>query len=207
MTTEQNLNDVVRALARISEKGENPMAENVIADMLSRCMKSLRPEEAKALTQLSVQALEYAIGNRHPDVTEVRPQVLECDVVRFQNNKEKWVALVGLLDGRPYEIFTGLQDDDEGIVLPKTVTRGKILKQVNPDGTKRYISSSRTSAATRPPSRDSRRSSTPSTGTMPSSSPACCATACPSITSSSSWPRCSCRTRTSTRGRLALSAP
>ncbi len=138
MTTEQNLNEVVRALARISEKGENPMAENVIADMLSRCMKSLRPEEAKALTQLSVQALEYAIGNRHPDVTEVRPQVLECDVVRFQNNKEKWVALVGLLDGRPYEIFTGLQDDDEGIVLPKTVTRGKILKQVNPDGTKRY---------------------------------------------------------------------
>ena len=138
MTTEQNLNDVVRALARISEKGENPMAENVIADMLSRCMKSLRPEEAKALTQLSVQALEYAIGNRHPEVTEVRPQVLECDVVRFQNNKEKWVALVGLLDGRPYEIFTGLQDDDEGIVLPKTVTRGKILKQVNPDGTKRY---------------------------------------------------------------------
>ena len=71
-------------------------------------------------------------------VTEVRPQVLECDVVRFQNNKEKWVALVGLLDGYPYEIFTGLQDDDEGIMLPKSVTRGKIVKQVNSDGTKRY---------------------------------------------------------------------
>ena len=69
-------------------------------------------------------------------VVEVRPPVLECDVVRFQNNKEKWVAFVGLLDGRPYEIFTGLQDDDEGIVLPKTVTRGKILKQVNSDGSK-----------------------------------------------------------------------
>jgi len=74
----------------------------------------------------------------HPVVTEVRPQVLECDVVRFQNNKEKWVALVGLLDGYPYEIFTGLQDDEEGIMLPKTVTKGKIIKQVNPDGTKRY---------------------------------------------------------------------
>ena len=73
-----------------------------------------------------------------PVVTEVRPQVLECDVVRFQNKKEKWVAFVGLLDGRPYEIFTGLQDDEEGIVLPKTVTCGKIIKQVNPDGTKRY---------------------------------------------------------------------
>lgn len=71
-------------------------------------------------------------------VVERRPDVLECDVVRFQNNKEKWVAFVGLLEGRPYEIFTGLQDDDEGIVLPKTVTKGRIIKAVLPDGTKRY---------------------------------------------------------------------
>lgn len=75
---------------------------------------------------------------KHPTVTEVRPQTLECDVVRFQNNKEKWVAFVGLLDGYPYEIFTGLQDDEEGIVLPKTVTKGKIIKNMNDDGTKRY---------------------------------------------------------------------
>ena len=73
-----------------------------------------------------------------PTVTEVRPKELECDVVRFQNNKEKWVAFVGLLDGYPYEIFTGLQDDDEGIVLPKTVTKGKIIKQTNDDGSHRY---------------------------------------------------------------------
>ena len=73
-----------------------------------------------------------------PQVTERRPEVLECDVVRFQNNKEKWVAFVGLLDGQPYEIFTGLQDDDEGIVLPKTVTKGRIIKTICPDGTKRY---------------------------------------------------------------------
>ncbi len=71
-------------------------------------------------------------------LTEKRPYELQCDVVRFQNNKEKWVAFVGLLDGRPYEIFTGLQDDEEGIVLPKTITRGKIIKQTNPDGTHRY---------------------------------------------------------------------
>lgn len=72
-------------------------------------------------------------------VVERRPEVLECDVVRFQNNKEKWVAFVGLLDRRPYEIFTGLQDDEEGIVLPKTVTKGRIVKHVNAeDGTKRY---------------------------------------------------------------------
>lgn len=71
-------------------------------------------------------------------VVEVRPEILECDVVRFQNNKEKWVAFVGLLDGHPYEIFTGLQDDEEGIVLPKSVENGKIIKCVNADGTKRY---------------------------------------------------------------------
>lgn len=73
-----------------------------------------------------------------PEVTERRPDVLECDVVRFQNNKEKWVAFVGLLDGRPYEIFTGLQDDEEGIVLPKTVTKGRIIKHIAEDGSKRY---------------------------------------------------------------------
>ena len=73
-----------------------------------------------------------------PQVTEVRPQVLECDMVRFQNNREKWVALVGLLDGYPYEIFTGLQDDEEGIMLPKSVSKGKIIKQVAADGSKRY---------------------------------------------------------------------
>lgn len=75
---------------------------------------------------------------KQPEVTEVRPQVLECDVVRFQNNKEKWVAFVGLLNGYPYEIFTGLQDDDEGIVLPKTVVKGKIIKQTDENGKSRY---------------------------------------------------------------------
>lgn len=71
-------------------------------------------------------------------VVEIRPTVLECDVVRFQNKKEKWVAFVGLLDGKPYEIFTGLMDDEEGILLPKSVTKGRIIKAVNRDGTKRY---------------------------------------------------------------------
>lgn len=73
-----------------------------------------------------------------PQITEVRPRVLEADVVRFQNNKEKWVAFVGLLDGHPYEIFTGLQDDEEGIVLPKSVTSGRIIKSYDEDGTKHY---------------------------------------------------------------------
>ena len=70
--------------------------------------------------------------------TLVRPIELEADVVRFQNNKEKWIAFVGLKDGKPYEIFTGLADDDDGIFCPKNVVKGKIVKAVNPDGTKRY---------------------------------------------------------------------
>ena len=114
------------------------MSEESISGLLGRCLDNLSENDADCLMTLSGQAIDYAFSNHHPEVTEVRPQTLECDVVRFQNNKEKWVALVGLLDGRPYEIFTGLQDDDEGIVLPKTVTSGKIIKQVNPDGTKRY---------------------------------------------------------------------
>jgi FMN reductase [NAD(P)H] len=73
-----------------------------------------------------------------PAVTERRPDVLECDVVRFQNKKEKWVAFVGLLDGFPYEIFTGLQDDEEGIAIPKSVQKGFILKHYDRDGQKRY---------------------------------------------------------------------
>ena len=71
-------------------------------------------------------------------ITETRPMVLEADVVRFQNNKEKWVAFIGLLNGEPYEIFTGQQDDEDGIPLPKNVTKGIIIKHVNEDGSKRY---------------------------------------------------------------------
>ena len=68
----------------------------------------------------------------------IRPAELECDVVRFQNNKDKWIAFVGLKDGVPYEIFTGLADDEEGILLPKSVTKGKIIRVVQEDGSKRY---------------------------------------------------------------------
>lgn len=67
-----------------------------------------------------------------------RPVELEADVVRFQNNKEKWIAFVGLVDGEPYEIFTGLADDDDGIFCPKSVTHGKIIKAVDEQGNKRY---------------------------------------------------------------------
>ena len=67
-----------------------------------------------------------------------RPIELDADVIRFQNNKEKWIAFVGLVDGRPYEIFTGLADDEDGIFCPKSVTKGKIIKAVDEHGNKRY---------------------------------------------------------------------
>ena len=95
------------------------------------------------------EGVRFTVTNNGVDVTEqcifanvteeeTRPSVLDADIVRFQNNKEKWVAFVGLLDGHPYEIFTGLQDDDEGIILPKNVTSGHIIKKVDKDGSKRY---------------------------------------------------------------------
>ena len=67
-----------------------------------------------------------------------RPIELEADVIRFQNNKEKWIAFVGLIDGRPYEIFTGLADDEEGIFCPKSVNKGKIIKAFDENGNKHY---------------------------------------------------------------------
>ena len=88
------------------------------------------------LAKLVSEETQKSIGS--PEVVEVRPKELECDVVRYQNNKERWVALVGLLNGHPYERFTGLQDTDEGIMLPKSVTKGKIIKTVLPEGQKRY---------------------------------------------------------------------
>lgn len=73
-----------------------------------------------------------------PVIVAKRPRELEADVVKFQNNREKWIAFVGLLNGRPYEIFTGLADDDEGIMLPKNVMKGTIIKSYDEDGQKHY---------------------------------------------------------------------
>ncbi|WP_461640526.1 adenosylcobalamin-dependent ribonucleoside-diphosphate reductase [Labilibaculum euxinus] len=69
---------------------------------------------------------------------EKRPEVLEAEVVRFQNNKEKWIAFIGLYNGQPYEVFTGIVDDEEGILLPKSVSKGVIIKRKEEDGSSRY---------------------------------------------------------------------
>ena len=141
MQTEMKNETLLRVAHELVSAGAKPGSETTeeqVASQLEVALGALQPEVADNLLAMAGMAVQKAEQNHRPEVREVRPQSLECDVVRFQNNKDKWVALVGLLDGYPYEIFTGLQDDEEGIVLPKTVTHGKIIKQVNPDGTKRY---------------------------------------------------------------------
>ena len=129
---------LARQMASVSTLTTHGVSADELTDMLQRMLSVLNDDERQRLTAVAEAYMHHAAAHRRPEVTEVRPKELECDVVRFQNNKDKWVALVGLLDGYPYEIFTGLQDDEEGIFLPKSVTKGKIIKQVNDDGTKRY---------------------------------------------------------------------
>ena len=94
-----------------------------------------KKEKEKENAAGTEQAARYIAEEEH---ILKRPVALEADVVRFQNKKEKWIAFIGLIDGRPYEIFTGIADDDEGIFCPKSVTKGKIIKAVGEDGVKRY---------------------------------------------------------------------
>ncbi len=94
-----------------------------------------KKEKEKEAGANEEQAARYIAEEEH---ILKRPVELEADVVRFQNKKEKWIAFIGLIDGRPYEIFTGIADDDEGIFCPKSVTKGKIIKAVGEDGVKRY---------------------------------------------------------------------
>lgn len=131
-------NDELLQVLFAEEGGEQQWMGNILKQEKNQKDALNEAQLKRVLGYLHACSQKADLSQLHPQVTEVRPQVLECDVVRFQNNKEKWVALVGLLNGYPYEIFTGLQDDDEGIMLPKSVTKGRIVKQVNADGTKRY---------------------------------------------------------------------
>lgn len=111
---------------------ENPTALIASPDETSEEGAKMR---SILLTIISDIILEY-----RPEgiITETRPKVLDCDVVRFQNKKDKWVAFVGMLDGYPYEIFTGVLDDEDGLTLPKSCVSGHIIKNVDEDGNNRY---------------------------------------------------------------------
>lgn len=108
-------------------------------------LKATEPANEEAGTENTARTallslIDNIIMDYRPNgvITEVRPKVLECDVLRFQNKKDKWVAFVGLLDGYPYEIFTGVLDDEDGLVLPKSCNSGYIIKNMDENGNKRY---------------------------------------------------------------------
>ena len=103
----------------------NNVLESLAKDKKKRHSHDHEPEDATKII-------------RTPEHLVKRPIELEADVVRFQNNKEKWIAFIGLVDDKPYEIFTGLADDEDGIFCPKSVSHGKIIKTVDENGRKRY---------------------------------------------------------------------
>lgn len=135
--TEEILHHIAAETSRIQHRFSTTLTPEQM--YLQLCHSDLKDEIDDLNTRLR-EATEAAAGDRsyEPAEIQIRPTALECDVVRFQNNKDKWIAFVGLKDGRPYEIFTGLADDQYGIMLPKSVTHGKIIRALNDDGTHRY---------------------------------------------------------------------
>jgi ribonucleoside-diphosphate reductase alpha chain len=94
-------------------------------------------EGSRSGVLISDKKKEPEENNNSPFPTK-RPESLEAEIVRFQNNREKWIAFIGLIDGRPYEIFTGLGDDEEGLLIPRSVSKGNIIKKTIENGEKRY---------------------------------------------------------------------
>lgn len=123
--------DYVLEYAPVAKSGRNVEHKNL-------CLKAWRNK----CDVLSLNRDKQGKSSQHYMADEEhilkRPLVLEADVVRFQNKKDKWIAFIGLIDGRPYEIFTGIADDEEGIFCPKSVNSGKIIKAVDENGQKRY---------------------------------------------------------------------
>lgn len=128
----------------------NDVSEELVAELYAEAWRSgckgctvyrdgSRNNVLEALPKNGGKSQEEKVELIHtPDHVAKRPYELEADVVRFQNNKEKWIAFVGLVDGKPYEIFTGLADDEDGIFCPKRVNHGKIIKAIDENGRKRY---------------------------------------------------------------------
>lgn len=124
----------------------NDVSEELVNDLYVEAWRSgckgctVYRDGSRSGVLVSTQSKETKVGHYMADEEHIlkRPIELEADIVRFQNNKEKWIAFIGLINERPYEIFTGLADDDEGIFCPKSVNRGKIIKAVDEHGNKRY---------------------------------------------------------------------
>ena len=117
----------------------NNVSEELVGDLYIEAWKS----GCKGCTVYrdgSRSGVLVAHGDKKEDknLPPKRPDELEADVVRFQNNKEKWIAFIGKYNDRPYEIFTGIIDDEEGIMLPKSVSKGIIIKSRDEEGNSRY---------------------------------------------------------------------
>ena len=129
--TEELVGDLYVEAWRCGCKGCTVYREGSRSGVLIAVQKEAKKEKEK-------EAAAAAAAQPAAPGDMVRPTELEADVVRFQNNREKWIAFIGLKDGKPYEIFTGLADDEDGILIPKNITKGKIIKAYDENGTKHY---------------------------------------------------------------------
>lgn len=109
-----------------------------LTDDWNKTISSKTDELSSEEVKENVQQQETAELTNLTNFPTIRPIALEADVVRFQNKKEKWIAFIGLLNGKPYEIFTGLLDDEDGISIPRWVNQGLIIKDREQDGSSRF---------------------------------------------------------------------
>lgn len=137
-TRDELLHHLAVEVTRIQRRATRPLTEE---ELYKHLLHSSLAEEVDYLLETLLEAQQAAEQPKEYNASQwlERPTVLDCDVVRFQNNKDKWIAFVGLRDNRPYEIFTGLADDEQGIALPKSVTKGKIIRsEMEENGHHRY---------------------------------------------------------------------
>ena len=123
--SEDLINDLYMQAWKVGCKGCTVYRDGSRSGVLIATQKDKKAEEKPVLAIEAHQLLK-------------RPIELDADVVRFQNNKEKWIAFIGLVNNKPYEIFTGLADDEDGIFCPKSVNKGKIIKAIDENGNTRY---------------------------------------------------------------------
>lgn len=119
------------------------LPENVTEDVVAKVYQTAWESGCKGCTVYREGSREGVLISNKKEKPEAgegnfpnkRPQVLECDVIRFKNNHEDWVAFVGLFEDRPYEVFTGMTEDDV-LPIPKAVTKGKIIKIKDENGSR-----------------------------------------------------------------------
>lgn len=121
------------------------MPNNISADVVAECYMEAWKSGCKGVTVyrdgsrsgVLVDAKKGDGKEEKPATIHERPKVLEADIVRFSNQKENWIAFIGLVNGSPYEIFTGRVEDDV-LNIPKSITHGFIVKVPLQNGTTRY---------------------------------------------------------------------